>query len=227
MQGLEPAITCAQTETAQRFLASAFDSVAAMFDNLEALRRLRKSQGRNIQGRLPGNEEDLLRAAVLFSGAGMDSALKRLIEDSLPSLLDVSPDAHEKLEAFLATRIKTDAAPTSLARYLVSPVPRQAVILDYIASLTGESLQSVEQVDKVAGALGLNDRKLRQEITGLRPLFVARNQISHELDLQRTQKQGDRSRLSRKLGATKSLAHTGLNTTQKIINGVATTLGGC
>lgn len=224
MKGLEPAVICSQTETAQRFLASGYDSVAAMFDNLESLRQLRKSQGRNIQGRLPGNEEDCLRAAVLFSGAAMDSALKRLIEDSLPDLLEVDSNAHDKLESFLVSRIKADSAPASLARYLVSPAPRHAVILDYVRSLTGESLQSVEQVDKVAAALGLNDRKLRQEIQNLKPLFTARNQISHELDLQRTQKQGDRSRVSRQLNATKLMAHSGLNITQKIINEVATTM---
>lgn len=226
MKGLEPAVICAQTETAQRFLASAFDSVAAMFDNMESLRQMRKSLGRNIQGRLPGNEEDLLRAAILFSGAGMDSALKRLIVDALPDLLDVTPVAHEKLELFLVSRMKADSAASSLARYLLAPSSRSKVIGDYIWALTGESLQSVEQVAKAAGALGLNDRDLRQEIAGLRALFTARNKISHELDLQRTQKQGDRSRVSRKVSDTKVLAHSGLNVVQKIVNGVATSLGG-
>jgi hypothetical protein len=226
VDSLDLAVICAETETAQRFLESAFDSVAAMFANLETLRQLRKQQGRNIQGRLPGNEADLLRAAVLFSGAGMDAALKRLIEDALAALLDVSSDVHEKLETFVVSRLNSDAATSSLARFLVSPAPRNAVIVDYISSLTGESLQSVEQVDRVAGALGLNDRALREEIKGLRGLFIARNEISHELDLQQTQRQGDRSRVTRKLRATEALAHSGLNVTQRIINGVAVTLTG-
>jgi len=226
MQALEPAVVCTQTETAQRFLASAYDSVSGMFDDLETLRSVRKAEGRKIQGRLPGNEEDLLRAAILFSGAGMDAALKRLIEDALPALLFASVDVHAKLEAFVAARLDSDSAPSSLARYLVDPNPRAAVIRDYIASLTGDSLQSVEQVDRVAGALGLNDGALRKEIKALRALFVARNEISHELDLLRTQKQGDRSRRTRPLGATKTLAHSGLNVAQKMINAVAATLGG-
>lgn len=226
MQGLEPAVVCPETETAQRFLASAYDSVEGMFDNLETLRQVRRGQGRNIQGRLPGNEEDLLRAAILFSGAGMDAALKRLIEDALPALLDVSSEVHAKLESFLSARIAAESTPANLARYLVASVPRDEVILDYLASLTGESLQSIEQVDRVAGALGLNDRELRQEIRGLRSLFVARNEISHELDLRRTRKQGDRSRRTRGLRVTKALAHSGLNVTQKMINAVASMLGG-
>lgn len=225
MQGLKPAVICSQTETAQRFLASAYDSVSGMFDNLETLRQLRKSQGRGIRGRLPGNEEDLLRAAILFSGAGMDAALKRLIEDALPALLDVSSEANAKLQTFLRERLTADSAPSHLAQYLMSTYPLDAVILDYIASLTGESLQSVEQVDRVAGALGLNDGALRKEIKELRTLFVARNEISHELDLRRTQNKGDRSRRTRALSGTKTMAHSGLNLAQKMINSVATTLG--
>ena len=227
VQGLEPAVWCPPTETAQRFLASAYDSVAAVFENLETVRQVRRDQGRNIQGRLPGNEEDLLRAAILFTGAGMDATLKRLIKDALPALLDVSPDVHGKFEEFLRTRLGADAVAATLVRYLLSPVPRDAIILDYIGSLTGESLQSVEQVDKVAGALGLNDAALRREIRNLRPLFVARNEISHELDLLQTQKQGDRHRRTRRIGATETLVHSSLNLTQKMVNSVASALGEC
>lgn len=195
-----------------------------MFDNIEQLRQGRKSAGRKIQGRLPGNEEDLLRAAILFSGAGMDAALKRLIEDALPSIVEISTAAHNKLEVFLVARIKGEFAPSRLAKYILSPSPRSAAIDDYIWTLTGESLQSVEQVDKVAAALGLNDSELRQDIRGLKPLFHARNQISHELDLQQTQRQGDKSRVARRMADTAQLAHSGLNVAQKMLNGVAACL---
>ena len=57
------------------------------------------------------------------------------------------------------------------------------MIEDYIYELTGSSLQTAEEVDKVAGALGIDDAALRKRIVGLKTLFVARNEISHELDL--------------------------------------------
>ena len=226
MRGLEPAIICTETETAQRFLAGAYDSVDAVFTNLQTVRQVRRDRGENVTGRLPGSEEDLLRAAIVFAAAGMDSALKRLIEDSLPSLLLASDSVHKKFEAFVRSRLEHDSAPATLAKYLIAPAPREAVIVDYLCSLTGESLQSVEQLQKVAGALGLNDSTLRQEISDIKPLFLARNEISHELDLLHTQRQGDRSRRTRRIGPTETLVHQGLNLTQKMLNGVAAALGG-
>ena len=42
----------------------------------------------------------LLCAAVVFATAGMDAALKRLPDDTLPGLPAVSSQAHEKFEVF-------------------------------------------------------------------------------------------------------------------------------
>src|SRR5438874_7971944 len=78
LRGLSPAISATGTETSQRFLASAYDSVEAVLENLSKIRELRREQGTgDIRGRLPPNEEDLLRAAIVFTGAGLDSVLKR------------------------------------------------------------------------------------------------------------------------------------------------------
>lgn len=225
MQGLDPAIICAETETAQRFLASAYDSVDAVFRNLETIRQVRRDRGENVRGRVPSNEEDLLRAAIVFTAAGMDATLKRLIEDSLPALLAISPDVRKKFEAYVRDRLQLESASATLARYLIAPNPRDVVMEEYVCALTGDSLQSVEQLNKVAGALGLNDGHLRQQLTAIKPLFIARNEISHELDLLHTQRQGDRARRTRQIPASKALAHQGLNLTQKMVNGVASALG--
>lgn len=179
-QGLSPATIEPGTETAQRFLASAYDSVEAVLENLAKVRELRRTQSGDIRGRLPSNEEDLLRAAIVFAGAGLDAALKRLIRDTLPQLLDLNTQAHEKFEAFSADRIGTGgiADTRRLARYLTSANPRQRLIEDYVYELTGSSLQSAEEVQRVAGSLGVEDTDLRKRISGLTKLFVARNEIS-------------------------------------------------
>jgi hypothetical protein len=75
-------------------------------------------------------------------------------------------------------------------------------------------------VGKVAGALGIDDSDLRKRITELRGLFIARNEISHELDLQRPEQRGDRTRRSRAMKPTKSLCHEGLEVGQQMINAV-------
>lgn len=64
-------------ETAQRYLTSAYESVAAVLTNLELVRQNRRNEGQGLRGRLTDNEEDLLRAAIVFAGAGLDACLKR------------------------------------------------------------------------------------------------------------------------------------------------------
>lgn len=211
-----------QTDTAQRFLTSAYEAVEAVLETLATVRDLRRHQGGDIRGRLTGPEEDLLRAAVVFTGAGLDATLKQVIRDTLPALLDASAQAHAKFEAFAKDRLGTGeiADTTMIARYLISTNPRQALIEDYIYDLTGSSLQSAEEVQKVAGALGIEQADLRKRIRGLKALFVARNEISHELDLRRPERRGDRTRRSRVMGPTTKLCHDGLEIGQQIVNEV-------
>jgi hypothetical protein len=226
LAGLSPACLEPGTDTAQRFLASAYDSVEAVLENLATVRDLRKQETGDIRGRLPANEEDLLRAAIVFTGAGLDAMLKQLIRDTLPSLLDTSAQAQEKFEGFAADELGTGeiADTRAIARYVTSANPRERLIEDYIYTLTGSSLQSADEVQKAAGALGIDDNALRKRIGGLKDVFVARNEISHELDLQRPERQGDRARRTRSINPTKSLCHEGLEVGQLIINAVGAML---
>jgi len=184
-------------------------------DNLDKIRELRKAEGGDIRGVLTNNETDMLRAAVVFTGAGLDATLKQLIRDTLPKLLEVSTQAHDKFEKFASDKLGTgEIADTRvIARYLTSANPRERLIEDYIYDLTGSSLQSADEVQKVAGALGVKDKDLRQKIAALKPLFIARNEISHELDLQSPEKPADRTRRSRGMektvGIVMSLRPTG------------------
>ncbi len=222
LRGLTPPHGEPGTETAQRFLASAYDSVEAVLQTLNTVRQQRRQETGRTLRRLTSPEEDLLRAAIVFTGAGLDATLKQLIRDALPALLETSRQAHDKFESFAADKLGTaEVADTKMmARYLTSPDPRSRLIEDYIYDLTGSSLQSAEEVDKTAGALGIDDAGLRKRIAGLRGLFVARNEISHELDLQRPEQPGDRTRRSRAIDHTKTLCQEGLEVGQLIVNAV-------
>lgn len=105
-----------------------------------------------------------------------------------------------------------------IARYLTSPDPRTKLIEDYIYELTGSSLQSADQVQSTAGALGIDESALRKAISGLRTLFTTRNEISHELDLQELSKPGDRTRRSRAMGTTEKLCGDAFEVAQLIVN---------
>lgn len=222
LEGLSPASFARGTDAAQRFLAGAYDSVNGLLGSLDTLRTIRKEGQGDIRGRMPESEADLLRAAVVFTGAGLDATLKQLVRDVLPQLLKSSSLAHDKFESFAADRMGTGeiADAKMIARYLTSSDPRGRLIEDYIYDLTGSSLQSAEEVQLAAGALGVEDPVLRKRISGLRPLFVMRNEISHELDLLRPEKQGDRSRRTRSMPKTIEQCHEGFEVGQLIINAV-------
>jgi hypothetical protein len=93
----------------------------------------------------------------------------------------------DQLEAFAERYIRTAVGmdPKTVARVLSDPVsPREALVEAFMEELTGGSLQSVDEIHRVRAALGIVDSKeFIDAINGLRPTFVARNQISHEMDL--------------------------------------------
>lgn len=210
------------TEASQRFLASAHEAADEIWATLEVLRSRRKEKGGDIRGRLVMNEEDQLRAAIVFTGAGLDATLKRLIEDALPELLTFNVQSQKKFEEFAAQRISAvdTVDPKAVARYLTAADPRARLIYDYVYKLTGSSLQSEQQVDTVASALGVDDKEVRKAIPDLKPLFIARNEISHELDLQSLEKRGDRTRRSRPMKGTKAICDAGFRVGQQIVNAV-------
>ena len=222
---LSPANFHVTVETAQRFLLSAYDSVESMLDWHRNASELADDDVHDYPEVAPityMSAEDMLRAMVVYTGAGLDTVLKQLIRDALPSLVEVSDQARSKFEGFVEGRLDPQSRETSkrLARYLVAAAPRKALIEDYLDDLTGSSLQSPEQVSRTLGALGIADRVLRVEAEALRPLFGARNQIVHELDLLQPGEPGDRERRGRDSVQVIALSHQGLEFAQQVINHV-------
>jgi carbamoylphosphate synthase small subunit len=92
---------------------------------------------------------------------------------------------------------------------------------------TEGSLQSIQEVLAVAGALGVDDRKLVKRITPqgsqLRRLFEARNRIVHELDLQEAGG-GQRQQRDRAKDFTEDATREATEVAQLIIDKVAAQL---
>lgn len=233
LKDLPDATALPQLQVAQRFLKSAHASVNSLFTNLATVRGLSRMKwdrtkiSVQTRGSLGESQVDLLRAAVVFSGAGIDATLKQLVRDGLPALLEISKEA-EKAFAEYISRALTDSAGLvegrSIAKYLVSADPRSKLIETYIFELTGDSLQSAEQVHRTASALGIADPAVHKEINSLQALFIARNQIVHELDLQPSSKKLSRGRRSRKISEVTGYCNTAFAVTQLIVNRVAAML---
>lgn len=140
------------------------------------------------RGMTTDQEQDLLRAMLVMVSAGLDSAMKQLIRDALPKLVAKYPRVQDGLERFVQKAIKGEELDIGvqtkfLAKVLAAPSPHQKVMEEYVYELTGDSLQSVEQLLKVVAAFGLDEKVLKIDPKALRPIFVIRNQIIHDMDM--------------------------------------------
>lgn len=184
---LTPAVVnVAEASKARTILQSTHDSATGL---IASFADVRKHRGAG-QGAPRNNEQDLLRACLVFAAAGLDSTLKQLIRDALPSLVRSDEDVREGLETFIVrqTRGDPDGGEAAfgrkfLAKILVADNHLDALIEQYILSLTGSSLQSADELAKATSALGLKQQQVGVDHKTLRPIFGIRNKIIHELDI--------------------------------------------
>ncbi|MDD5702635.1 MAG: hypothetical protein PHU23_11375 [Dehalococcoidales bacterium] len=154
---------------------------------LRAFELARQNRGKS-RGGTTDQEQDILRAMLVMACAGLDAGLKQVIKDGLPLLVRVNVGAQTGLETFVERQVRgeeTDFGTNTkyLAKVLSSSSPYARVINSYITALTGDSLQSADQLFKATTALGLDPNALNLDKKLLRPIFDARNQIIHELDI--------------------------------------------
>lgn len=149
-----------------------------------------KAKRGNVRGVLTDQEQDILRAALVMSCAGLDGALKQGIRDCLGHLLSTDQQVRDGFEKFIRKRIsgendilETGGGAKFLARILADETPRERLVEDYIRELTGDSLQSADEVLRTIAALGIDQKDLKLDIPKLKEIFGIRNKIIHELDI--------------------------------------------
>ena len=76
-----------------------------------------------------------------------------------------------------------DLSAKILAKIIAAPDPQKQLINRYVYELTGDSLQSAEQLLKVCAALGVDSKPILGDVKTLKSIFAARNQMIHELDM--------------------------------------------
>lgn len=220
------------TRGAQEYLDAAVETVNRVLATMVLARTVDKAQeATDHRGRLGGPQVDILRASLVFAGAGVDAVLKRLIQDTIRPICSCNEQAREKFSEFIVSYLQGQGTPvnlSNLAAVLISEGGSAAALINaYERKLTGNSLQSVDEVDAVCGALGISNSELRKRTSPkakdslLRRAFVARNQIIHELDLT-----GDprHPRTHRGLEDVRKLCRESLEVTQLIVNSVVPTL---
>lgn len=137
------------------------------------------------RGTSTDEQQDLLRAMLIFSSAGLDALIKQLIRDALPAVVNREKGADVKFREFVhAKTSRGDSASDKLiASLLSSRNPRDELLELLVRDLTGDSLQSAEQIFKVASFFDIPTRDICGSIEALKAVFVVRNQIGHEMDV--------------------------------------------
>lgn len=174
---------------------SSAESAIAMAYTMNTLRKT--AEGKEVRGKFTSEAVDCLRSALLFSGAGLDTALKRLAAESLPLLVTSDEVVSKKLREFAETQIADDAGGVrakDLVRVLLGEgtSPRDVMVRRWVYALESNSAQSADRVTEFASALGVVESNLRKRIAStkarsslLETAFNARNEIAHELDVTR------------------------------------------
>jgi hypothetical protein len=201
-----------------RILLAAHEAAGSFLDTFERVRKRRKALGTPTD-----EEQDLLRAMLMFAGSGLDAMIKQLTGDALPHVLERDQGAHKMLQEHVQRRL-VPRDPSALERAaavdtrfiavaLTSNVPRDALVRDLVASITAESMQSREQVLRAAAHFGIASKDIASDPGELTKVFGIRNQIGHEMDVDLTAL--NRKRRSRRrndmVKATKALLATGAN----------------
>lgn len=162
---------------------TAASSLLLAFDDAKAKRG-------TPRGVLTDQEQDILRASLVMCCAGLDAAIKQVIRDCIDELLDRDAQVRQGFEKFIRKRISGEgdvleltSGAKFLALVLADRKPRQRLVEEYIKELTGESLQSAEELLRTATALGIDHNALKLEIPKLKDIFHIRNKIIHELDI--------------------------------------------
>jgi hypothetical protein len=210
------------TARASKVLEQARNSVNGFLTAFDTVR-----QARNAKGNPTDEEQDLLRAALVFSAAGLDSVLKELIKGAIRALAATDPEVKGELETFVQRQLRGESEEPDtiggrkfLARVLVSARPQDRLIDEYVIELTGSSLQSPDQLVRASKALGLQPASVGVDPKELRTIFEARNKIIHELDVNLERTAARRNQNSRRRPDLESWSSKLLEIAEQLVGGV-------
>jgi hypothetical protein len=134
-------------------------------------------------------EQDLLRAMLAFAGSGLDSTVKQLVRDALPSVIGKDAGAGELFRLWAEREIaRGDRFNAKLVvTALTDPDPKAALVGALVESLTAGSLQSKDKLFQVASYFNIPSPDLTKDIKLLESVFETRNEIIHAMDIDFTQ----------------------------------------
>lgn len=130
-------------------------------------------------------DQDLLRAILVFASSGLDSMIKQLIRDSLGEVINRDQGAEAIFRGHVERKIKKGEQINSsiLTNALLSSNPKQIFMQEVVRELTSSSLQSKDELLKIASYFNIPSSNLTTNFNLLKEIFDVRNQIIHEIDI--------------------------------------------
>lgn len=183
-----------QTSRAQTILGHAKQSVSHL-DEIYGIVSERRRGRRRVGGSRPDQQQDLLRAMLLFAAAAVDAVVKQLVEDCLQEVIQRDEGAFRQFVSHIETHLRSftrsevdnkspeKQAIASIAMAIASDTPQKVLIHSMKKSLTGSSLQSVDQLLSVASKFAIPKDAFIDDVDELKGAFKKRNQIAHEMDI--------------------------------------------
>jgi hypothetical protein len=170
--------------SAHIILCNTHKACSAFLKQFEDIRKYRKAKGTPTD-----EEQDLLRAMLAFACAGLDSMAKQLIRDALSQVIIKDEGAAAMFfERTKKTLYKENILNTDLLlQSIMTESPREVLLQDLVRELTSESLQSADELFRVASYFNIASKDLAPDPRELRRIFKIRNEIAHEMDIDFTQ----------------------------------------
>jgi len=111
--------------------------------------------------------------------------VKQLVRDTLGLILTKQEGAQRQFTGFIQSRLRREEQVDIrfLAEALAAERPMMHLRAELVRELTGASLQSVDQLLKVAASFAIPADEITKDPKHLRTVFEARNQIAHEMDI--------------------------------------------
>jgi hypothetical protein len=194
---------------------------------LKAFYDVKNNRGAS-RGAATDEEQDILRAMIVTAGACIDSTLKQLFRDALHELAQYDDDVKSAMQKFISRELRNLEGSPKLYEHLAASFmvdyPFDFWVDRYVYELTGSSLQSTDQLFMACAAFGIKPNNVGVKPDDLKPIFVMRNRIIHEMDINFDEAR--RNRRQRAVGTSANAANKLLEVTESILLKVDTKLCG-
>jgi hypothetical protein len=187
INGYDATPTDARLRKSATILASCSRTVTSLLETFDA-----PGGKPRTKGSPKDTEQDVLRAMLLFAGAGLDSTIKQMMKDTIHDAIKGIHATREAFRKYIASKLTKRSAGAEvldthfLSSALAADDLHDELVRHFIRKWRSGSLQSAEELLNVAELYGISEQQVGFRRADLQVVFAARNAIAHEMDAEFT-----------------------------------------